>query len=142
VVACFVVAALSIHSFMAGVSLGAVEGARGLGVLLAILSHKGLAAFALGSHLVSNRVQRCRFMVILFSFSCATPVGIIAGMKMTGWLDPVTSGLITACVSGTFIFVSIVDILQKEMLSGSDVTPKLFCTMGGWAVMTILALWI
>ena len=70
---------LSIHSFIAGVTLG-ISSASGAAVLLvAILAHKGAAGFALGSTFQKAAVPiRTRIPALLF-FVGSTPLGVILG---------------------------------------------------------------
>ena len=71
---------LSLHAFIAGMALGAEAD---VGVLVAILSHKGLAAFALGSVLLHSGMGTGLYQVLGMLFSTATPLGIAVGFVLS-----------------------------------------------------------
>ena len=60
-------------------------------------------------------------MVILEAtlFSSATPLGVLIGTLSSagGGVSPATSGLVMATSGGTFIYISLVEILQEEFES-------------------------
>ena len=74
--------ALSVHSVLAGLPLGA-QGSTpsGYGLFVAIMAHKSLAAFALGSNFVAVREKfsLCTIRSYLLGFALMTPLGIAAG---------------------------------------------------------------
>lgn len=97
-------AALSFHSIMEGMALGAVPSADVLEILLTILAHKSLAAFALGSTLLAgdDAPSPVRFVGVAVLFSIASP----AGSVMAIWADteePEFAPVVLALSSGTFI---------------------------------------
>lgn len=61
-------------------------------IMVAILAHKGLASYALGSTLIDTGTDDFRFMAVVLSFASATPIGIIVGFV----LSEVASGFIAA----------------------------------------------
>ena len=69
---------LSFHSVLEGVAIGSQGTLASMeSVLIAVLLHKGLAAFVLCSIVMESRVPRKYFM--LMTFAAASPIGIIAG---------------------------------------------------------------
>ncbi len=124
-------ALLSIHSVIAGVSLGLEEHAIDLTlIVVGILAHKGSAAFALmvSSHTagLGRRAQRR----MLVAFSLMTPAGVVGGMLLGGALhgsDAIAAfvvGGFNAVAAGTFIYIAIVDIIGEEMESCDDQTAQ------------------
>ena len=122
------------HSVLAGLPLGAQgAGAGAYGLYVAIMAHKSLAAFALGSNFATagDVFSPCAVKVYLFCFSCMTPAGIAAGWLIAdltavpsggnaaegsgsgGGTDPdvgedsAAVGVLSAIASGTFLYVSI-----------------------------------
>ena len=71
---------LSIHSVIAGIALGIeTELAASLLVMIAILSHKGSAAFALIVSVQAAGADRRRLLRVLTIFVVMTPLGILLG---------------------------------------------------------------
>ena len=66
-----------------------------LRVFIAILAHKGLAAFALGASLVDACAPPKRFWSVVLFFVLATPVGIFLGYAVA----ELSSGRGTAAIS-------------------------------------------
>lgn len=113
---------LSVHSVIAGVSLGIESHLSGLAIiLLGILWHKGSAAFALMISVLRAGIEKRRHKPILAVFVSMTPLGILVGMAagialeesetVTTWLE----GCFNAIAAGTFIYVAIIDIIDAEL---------------------------
>ena len=106
---------LTLHAATDGVAIGAAAAtgdfALTVTVLLAVLIHKGPAAFSLGvfsSHEREERKDSIRDIVI---FSLSTPVMIIiAGLALEG-LETHLIGLAMLFSAGTFLYVATVDTL-------------------------------
>ena len=97
-------AALSFHSIMEGMALGAVPSDDVLEILLTILTHKSLAAFALGSTLLAGDEDPSgsRFFAVSFLFAIASPAGSVVAI----WADtaePTFAPVVLSLSSGTFI---------------------------------------
>jgi len=142
-----IVAALSVHSVIAGLALGAEsEVARALVIFLAILAHKSIAGFALGVSLRANGMPRRRAYGLLGIFACATPLGILAGSLLGGLVSSSARDLLEATAlalaAGTFIYVATVDILRDELLEPGGLFAKWSMLSAGVASMALLALWV
>lgn len=148
--------ALSIHSILAGLSIGIETKADSItGTAIAILAHKSFEGFCLGSSLVNAKIDHVPFLVLGISFSCATPMGILLGQILT---DHVSTGgdmiaIVQAVVAGTFLYIAIVEIGGKELLvcrqelvEGNPQAQKLVeiaklvCFVFGYLAMSALAL--
>ena len=82
------VVALSIHSLIAGITMGAQNSLSNvLLIFVAIATHKSTAGFALGVSLARNAVPRGRALRLIGLFSVMTPIGIIIGLLVTNALD-------------------------------------------------------
>lgn len=138
-------AALSFHSVAEGLGLGAAEDAGVfLSVLVAILAHKFLAGFALGSQMAQSNLPAWRFWAFVFIFSISTPIGatigaIIAGAA--GFEESLTSGVCLALASGTFLQVSTMELLPGALSSGKYRLLASIALMLGFGMMTLLAIW-
>lgn len=101
------------HSLFEGLGLGAQTDNDGLTTLLiAIVSHKCLEAFAVGVAVMGAPGARQRESLwLLMLYSLMTPLGIAAGMLAadlaTGYVQLV-QGVLTALAGGTLIYVALV----------------------------------
>ena len=115
---------LGIHSLIEGIALGVENSeARAAMILLAVLCHKGLAAFSLGVALTRSAVPLTRFLQVITFFSLMTPLGGILGAlasaSVSGSLQSELADVILAFASGTFVYVGLVEIVLVE-LGGGD----------------------
>lgn len=143
-VAYTVMIALCIHAFLAGLSLGVDETLGGaLLVFIAIAAHKFAEAAALSSVFQQQRVTRLRSVILLTVFALMTPLGIVTGMVLVAKGQAEDGGLaaiFTAMASGTFLYVSVADILLPE-LHKERPALKLALMLLGFAVMAVVAIW-
>ncbi len=129
---------LSVHSVIAGISLGIESHLSGLMLLLlGILCHKGSESFALMINVLQSGIGKRRNKHILAFFVLMTPLGVLIGMAASLALaerESVTAlieGSFNAIAAGTFIYVAVMDIINAE-LSSRDVRVAKF-------VMSVLA---
>ena len=116
---------LSIHSIIAGIALGAEsELAASLLVMIAILSHKGSAAFALMVSVQAAGADRARLKRVLAIFVVMTPLGIMLGTLASGFFEGraalLVEGSFNALAAGTFVYVAILDVIDAEMSRSDD----------------------
>lgn len=142
-----VLTALSIHSFLAGLALGAQsELAGALVIFVAIAAHKSTAGFALGVSLVRKQMPLRRAWGLLWLFAAATPVGILTALlfdaALTAPAQRYAEATILALAAGTFAYVATFDILRDEFHEPHDRWSKWLCLTAGTAAMALLALWV
>ena len=141
------VTALSIHSFLAGLALGAQPQLAGaLVIFLAIMMHKSTAGFALGVSLVRHPLPRRRAWGLLALFAAATPVGILVGALLDDALEGPArrtfEATFLALAAGTFAYVALLDVLRDELREpGGRLATGLLVT-AGTALMGVLAIWV
>ena len=141
------VVALSLHSVLAGIALGAQDTlANVLIIFIAIVAHKSTAGFALGVSLARDEVGERRAFGLVALFSAMTPIGILLGMTVSGLLQSAGEryfdATVLALAAGTFIYIASLDIIQDEFLRpGSRFMKWLFATLG-LILMAVLAIWI
>ena len=116
---------LSIHSIIAGIVLGLeAEVATSVLVMIAILFHKGSAAFALMVSAYASGAEKRRLWTILTIFVMMTPLGIILGAGASslveGRIAMLLEGSFNALAAGTFIYVAILDVINAEMSRRDD----------------------
>eukprot|EP01006_Ploeotia_vitrea_P002285 TRINITY_DN107023_c0_g1_i1.p1 TRINITY_DN107023_c0_g1~~TRINITY_DN107023_c0_g1_i1.p1 ORF type:complete len:300 (+),score=17.99 TRINITY_DN107023_c0_g1_i1:40-939(+) len=137
---------LSVHSFLAGLALGAATGGSMLTILIAIVAHKGLAGYALGSALVTSGMTMLAFAMLQGLFSVSTPSGIAFGwwLRTRSSFSPGLEGSILALTGGTFVYVTVNEILGPEIHKSRGVKERLIntvCFLVGAAVMAMFAKW-
>lgn len=151
--------ALYIHSVILGFSFGAqTDDSATVGLLIAIVAHKGFAGFALGVSALEafgeGRGLKAK-LLSLCVFVFATPVGIAAGI---GYEESVTdtntrsyqltTSVLTAISSGMLLYIVFMEMLPKtfnvDFISRHSTLQNLvFLTMLvlGAALMSMLAIW-
>jgi solute carrier family 39 (zinc transporter), member 1/2/3 len=137
---------LSIHAFIAGVALGTEQTVAGLAVLfIAIIAHKGSEAFALGISMFRGGVARARIPRTVVTLAMMTPLGIVTGSLLsaglTGHAALLVEGIFDALAAGTFIYVSILDVIGEEFALPGDRLAKFVLAALGSAAMAILGIW-
>jgi len=141
-----VLTALSIHSLLAGVALGAQPDlSRALVISLAIIAHKSAAGFALGVSLARSPLPTKQSWRLVALFAVATPVGglvgALVGEILDGRLAANFEAVFLSIAAGTFIYVATFDILRDEFPApGGRFAKWLVLTMGIGA-MGMLAFW-
>lgn len=142
-----VLTALSAHSLLAGLALGAEPDLGGaLVIAVAILGHKAVDGFALGISLARSPLPARLAWSLLGLFSLATPTGILLGMAMGGALDgPVRHGIeasVLALAAGSFAYVATLDILRDELHEPGGRLAKWLLVATGLFLMGVLAIWV
>ncbi len=140
-------AVLSVHSMLAGAALGLESTLVGSVVLLlAIVAHKGSAAFALGLSFGRAAVSQRRVVRIVLLFSCATPSGIVLGAMLDSLLEgtagTVTEAVFDAVAAGTFLYVAVLDIIREEFAVHEGRWLKFVLLSAGLGLMSILAAFV
>lgn len=134
---------LSIHSIIAGLSLGLEATIAGAGVIfVAIIAHKGSAAFALGISLQRGGVA-ARPTIRLFALM--TPLGILLGAigshYLTGPTSRLLEGIFDGLAAGTFLYVAVAEIVDKEFATAEAKYGKFLLFAVGLSIMALLAIW-
>lgn len=152
-------ATLSVHSLMEGVTLGASKGhtAQFTVLLTAILCHKLFAALTLGLTLAavareSHNSRRSMQLAILAAlvFSSLTPIGAVlasvATTVSTSAQSPVAMAVIQCVCAGVFLYVACVDLLADEVRLCScdpqDALLRAVIFTSAASAMTALAIWV
>ena len=111
---------LSVHSVFAGMALGLESGtgeSAFSAILFSILSHKGVAAFALGAAFVKKSIKTILGIAFVVLFSAMTPLGFLFGSFLEeifgGFFSKATNGVFLSIAGGTFIYISIIDFIKK-----------------------------
>ncbi|RLN64191.1 hypothetical protein BBJ29_000347 [Phytophthora kernoviae] len=141
ILAMVVFIALSFHSVMEGMGMGASSSAA-WDILVAILAHKSLAAFALALEFMHHNASRTQLLTTVAVFSLMTPVGILFGRLLVDSENSTPAGGICAAFAGgTFLFVSIMEIIPQELQDPRYQLEKCSALFSGYAAMGVLSLW-
>ena len=137
---------LSLHSVITGVALGTESRvAQAAIIMIAVLAHKGTAAFALGVSMLRNDISTSRFTSTIMVFSSATPIGILLGIivmsLVTGRTAQLFEALFDALAAGTFLYVAVVDIIGEEFSGKQRPVLKFTLVSMGLGVMALVAAW-
>jgi len=104
---------IGIHSVLDGVAIGAGSLMNmSLVIILAVTMHKFPAALALSSMLVKGgEYSRGKIIGSMFLFALATPLGAIFALALLKSMDEVLVAIALGISAGTFLFISISDLL-------------------------------
>lgn len=69
-------------------------------IFIAIMAHKGLAAYALGSSVLESGASKARFWIVIGVFAAATPVGIAFGRLVANVAEGGPAAALSALASG------------------------------------------
>lgn len=137
---------LSIHSVITGIALGTeTRIAQAAVILIAVLAHKGTAAFALTVSMVRGSVSLRRLIGMVTLFSLMTPIGILLGLGFMEMLSGSSEQMFEAgfdgLAAGTFLYVALLDILEKEFANRVHRYWKFSLVFAGLTVMAVVAVW-
>ena len=140
--ALFLGLALSLHSVLEGLALGAqqtIDASKD--VLIAIAAHKGLAAYALGASLVDSQASASRFWKVIGIFSVASPIGILVGFGLSEVSKGIGAASLSSLASGTFLYVAMMEIIPGELSNPEHIASKMAVLFLGFGAMSTLAIW-
>lgn len=127
--------ALSIHMVFDGLGIGLLEEPHMVwSMLLAVTIHKVLIFFSLGLHTI-EATTKFRFFISMLYISAVSPIGIGIGILLLSDKESVAittvSGVLQSVAAGTFMYVSLFEILLKEISSSeSRLSNALFVILG------------
>ena len=110
-------------------------------LLVAMLAHESLAAFALGASLIKNSVNTYMFIVYGVVFAGMIPCGIALGLWIRaspGFGAIVCSAVMQALAAGIFIFVTFFEILNHEFEVHMDRPQKIAFAVLGYVILAAL----
>lgn len=137
---------LSVHSLIAGTALGAEQTTTGMLVIfVAIIAHKGSAAFALGVSMVRGGIPTARIPRTIAVFASMTPAGIVLGAILASLLSGhaalLFEGVFDALAAGTFIYVAVLDVIGEEFALPGDRLAKFVLASAGAGLMALIGVW-
>lgn len=131
-------AGLSVHALTAGVALAAVQEHEDLAgvMLLAILAHKGFESFSLASVFGMTDASHRKIVAMVVGFSLITPAGLLLGSRATALLGPGGTAILTSLSAGTFLYVSLCELLPEVFHRRQDGPLKILLLLVG-----VVAMW-
>lgn len=138
---------LSIHSVIAGIALG-VETVLSTFIIIfiAIIAHKGSAAFALGVSMRNRGLQKSVMVKLMLLFSLMTPVGIIFGSMLANILQlnsgKLAAAIFNAIAAGTFIYIAFHIAKVSEQDECISTLWRLTYAAFGLVIMALVALYL
>lgn len=141
ILALVVLIALSFHSIMEGMGIGAASH-DAWDILIAVLAHKSLAAFALALEFLHHEASPRQMMASIGAFSLMTPLGILLGsLLVDATHETPASGVCSALAGGTFLYVAIMEIIPQELQDPCHLVPKCSALVAGYCAMGMLSIW-
>ena len=136
---------LSVHSIITGIALGLEDHLMSaVAIFLAVMAHKFTAAMALAISFSREAIELKRSRALLGVFYVMTPIGIILGTwwssLLSGQGEAMIEGIFDALAAGTFIYISVVDILSEEFSANEARWGLFLMTVLGFAVMALVAI--
>ncbi|GAM16957.1 hypothetical protein SAMD00019534_001320 [Acytostelium subglobosum LB1] len=139
--------ALSVHSIFDGLGLGAeTDPSNFYGLMVAVLAHKALDGFALGVPVFYAKFSRLQTALALSFCAAMTPLGIGIGMAIAslyqGTQAYLSEGIILSVTTGSFLYISLIELMPSGLGQPGWMKTKLFLTFIGWALLAVIALWV
>ncbi len=130
---------LCIHALTAGISLAAAENSEAVGSALffAVCAHKGFEAFSLTTVFQLAQLPRKRVATLVALFSLVTPIGMAVGHAALQSLGEYGIGIAAALAAGTFLYVSLCELLPEVFHRREDLALKTVLLLGGVALMYV-----
>lgn len=138
---------LALHSIIAGMSFGLEKDfLSGLIILIAIIAHKGSAAFALGVSLVNSKCDQKVSNKTIWFFSLATPLGVILGSIIGNYSGNSSAilyeGIFDNLAAGTFVYIATLEIISELFENDSHKLKKIGMILFGFVLMATIAIWV
>nr|XP_020026361.1 zinc transporter ZIP3 isoform X1 [Castor canadensis] len=131
--------ALSAHSVFEGLTLGLQEeGERVVSLFVGVAIHETLVAVALGISMARSAMPLRDAAKLAVTVSIMIPLGIGLGLGIEsarGVPSSVASVLLQGLAGGTFLFVTFLEILAKELEDKSDRLLKVLFLVLGYTVL-------
>ncbi|XP_039608653.1 zinc transporter ZIP1-like [Polypterus senegalus] len=131
---------LSLHSIFEGLAVGLQKQTdKVLEICLALLIHKCIIAFSLTFKLVQNHLRRGVVVMCILLFSVMSPLGIGLGILLTentSSVHQLSHCVLEGIATGTFIYITFMEILPHELASSELRIPKLAMLLLGFTVVT------
>lgn len=136
--------ALSVHSFLDGMSVGtATDPAVFASTVAAVVFHKMFDGIALGIPVYASGMPWKSALAALSFCALMTPVGIAVGLGASEGVAEtpsayLASGVILGLSGGSYLYVALTELLPTALADGKARLPKLAVFTVAWVLMAIL----
>ena len=104
-------------------------------------SYQGLAAYALGTSLLDSAIRFNEVVGFLIAFALMSPLGILIGAIIENDGEDAPGAACVALASGTFLYVSLMEVLPPELDSTTDGWSKMASLLAGFSLSAVMG-WI
>lgn len=138
-------AAISVHALFDGLSLGAESSTTGfVAILTAVLAHKAFDGIATGAALHPAGFSLRQALGMLAFSAAMTPAGIAIGLGLgelpnEGGQRDLAEAIVISMSAGSFVFISVVELLPAALEDGRWLKRKLVAFTLGFLAMAALA---
>lgn len=132
---------LSLHSVFEGLAVGLLdEDQEILEICVALVIHQSIISFSLSLQLCQGRLRRSAVSGCLLLFAIMSPLGIALGVGLTesktSQQHQLARSSLEGVATGTFIYITFMEILPHELSSTKSRTPKVAMLLLGFATVT------
>lgn len=136
------VAALSFHSLFEGFAVGLRPDAVSTWVVFAAIAvHKYVIAFVVGLEVLAGGGKNIQVYIYMTVFSFMSPLGMAIAMITQSNVEdtsPLTVSVLNAIATGTLLYVTFFEILQREEHKDISTWIQLIATSCGFALMCLM----
>ena len=126
---------MGIHGALEGLVVGLGNTFSSLiGIVLAISAHKWAEAITVGISIAKAKMSLTTNIVLILTFSIATPIGILFGMCFTNASQGIKA-IMNSVSAGTFIYISAVEIFSEEYSGKGQKYGKFAASIVGIVMM-------
>ncbi|QDT44653.1 ZIP Zinc transporter [Gimesia alba] len=132
---------IALPSFFLGTALGMSDNTDATLIFIAIILHKGTAAFALMLTMVRSTLSRSQTIILFTAFALITPLGILFGGFVHNELSPSTAiikAIVLSLGAGTFLYMGTLHEMKHASLIEHCGKRSCFLTMVAGLVITAL----
>ncbi|KAL1454258.1 hypothetical protein WDU94_010531 [Cyamophila willieti] len=135
---------LSLHSLFEGLAIGIQSDLDTvLQVAIAVIIHKVIIGFSVGLKLIQSELSVKSVAQLDFWFSLMSPlgIGIAVGIEtMEKNMDKLLlmTGLMQGLATGTFFYVTFIEVIPKEIQSGRNRLLKLLAIILGFVTVCVV----
>lgn len=113
-----------------------------ISIFTAVIVHKAIMAFALGLNMAQSRLSWRSFLISVFIFSIASPIGMGMGIALTDLKQSlgrdIANGVLQGLSGGTFLYITFFEVLPHEMNNSQLRLPKVVAVILGFACICAL----
>lgn len=136
------VAALSFHSLFEGFAIGLRPDAKSTWfVFAAVAFHKYVIAFVVGLEVLAGGGKNIQVYIYMTVFAFMSPIGMAIAMITSSNVEdssPLTVGVLNAIATGTLLYVTFMEILQREEKKDIATWIQLIATFSGFCLMALM----